>query len=683
MSGRRSGAMVMAITFLNPNAAIAGLVAVLSAYAFARFIAIDRGFLASGYYTYNALLVGLSIGYLFKISLLTVAFVIASGILTFLVSFTLSSLFTIYLKLPVFGIPFTLVSWATYLAAARFPGLYVSGLYHRPHSGLESYLPLAVAGFLKSMGTILFMPDVLPGLLFTLVLIFASRILVFLGIGGYFAGTFFVAMLSGSYDQAFRDVSHFNFILIAMALGGVFLVPSRWSYAVALIGVFISAIVLEAFKVFWSGFGVSGFVLPLNTPTYILTTMLFLYVLGSTGFPRFARFIRPTPEETLDYYLSDVRRYRGSIVGLNLPFSGRWVVWQGCDGRWTHQGVQCHAYDFVIHGVDGRTHTGEGLNLTDYYAFNKPVLSPVRGRVLKIEKSLPDNPIGQVDCTHRWGNLVIIQDIWGNFICVSHFAQSSIRVVEGDWVESGTLLGRCGNSGYSPQPHIHIQVQINDRVGAATLPFSFVSYLSGGKYRANESPVEGDDVDPCFPDKEQEACVTFLLDDRHCYEVFHFGVKVDEVEFIVKSAVDGSVYLDSGRGKLFIGTQQGTFYIYSLSGNDPYLKALFMALPRLPLSVRDGLCWSDNLPIGVLFSGVVKDILLLIASVAPGFVDIRVDLRRTGRRMISGVVSCPLLHHQRSVSVEFGDVLGIKTIRVDNLELRLVDGAIRGTRPNA
>ena len=683
LRGRSFGAMVMAITFLNPNAAIAGLVAIMAAYAFARYIAIDRSFLASGFYTYNALLVGLGIGFLFKVTALTLVFVAAAGVLAFVATLTLNSLFTTYLKLPVFGVPFTLVTWATYLAAARFPNLYVSGLYNRPHSDFEYYVPLAITGFLKSMGTILFLPDILPGLLFTLVLGAASRILVLLSIAGYYVGTAFVALLAGSFEVAFRDVSHFNFILIAMALGGVFLVPSRWSYGVAMIGVVVSAIVLEAFKVFWSGFGVSGFVLPLNTPTYILTTLLFLYVLGSTGFPRMARFIRPTPEETLDYYLSDVRRYRGTAVALTLPFAGRWLVWQGCDSRWTHQGAQRYAYDFVIRGPDGRNHVGEGRLLTDYHAFNKPILSPVRGRVLKVEKSLPDNPIGQVESGQRWGNLVIIQDVWGSFICLAHFAQGSIRVVEGEWVECGTLLGRCGNSGYSPQPHVHIQVQVSDRVGAATVPFGFVSYLSGGKYRANEPATEGEEVEPCFPDKEQEASVTFLLDDRHQYEVYRAGRRIGELNFVVRCAVDGTLYLDSGRGKLFVGTHQGTFYVYSLAGDDPWLRAIFMALPRLPLAVRDGLRWSDHLPIGILFSGVVKDLLLLVASVVPNVADIRVDLRRNGRREISGTVSYPLLKTQRSVSVRFEEGVGFKSVRVDDLELRQVKGLVRGDKTAA
>jgi urea transporter len=44
------------------------MVAVLAAYGFARFIGMGAAFLESGFYTYNPLLVGLSLGYLFKLT---------------------------------------------------------------------------------------------------------------------------------------------------------------------------------------------------------------------------------------------------------------------------------------------------------------------------------------------------------------------------------------------------------------------------------------------------------------------------------------------------------------------------------------------------------------------------------------------------------------------------------------
>ncbi|CAK0771654.1 putative urea transporter [Azospirillaceae bacterium] len=679
LRGRLNGAVVLAISFLNPNAAVCGLIAILAAYAFARFINVDRSFLNSGFYTYNALLVGLAVGNLFRISPLTLFLVTAAGVLAFVVTMVMYNLFISYLKLPVFSLPFTLVTWATYLAAGRFSNLFVTGLYHRPHFNLDIHLPLVVSSFLKCLGTIMFLGDPLPGLLFAILLSFSSRILLLLAIGGYLTGTFTVGVLMGSLDIAFRDTSHFNFILIAMAVGGVFLVPSRRSYAIAMIAVMVSVIFLEAFKVFWAAFGVSGYSVPFNTPTYIITTMLFIYTLGLIRFPKMARFIRRTPEETLDYYLSDVLRYRGTFIGLALPFSGRWTVWQGCNSRWTHQGSQAYAYDFVIRDAEGRTYEGDGGKLTEYYAYNKPVLAPARGRILVVEKSLPDNPIGQVQRAYGWGNLIIMQDVWGNYICLGHLAQGSIRVTEGDWVERGALLGRCGNSGYSPQPHLHIQVQNAGYVGASTVPFSFVSYITGGRYRANELPAEGDEVEPCFPDKEQESRMTFMLDDRHRYQVFRRGKQIGELNLIVRCAIDGTFYLDSGRARLYIGSCNSTFYVYSMEGNDPWLRLIFLALPRMPLVVREGLAWADQIPIGVMVWGPLKSLLLLVASAFPSVADIRATLVLKNRFQIVGSVEYPLIRMSRQVQVDLETNVGLSRVVVDEWELRRINEAVRSS----
>ncbi|MFN3077531.1 MAG: urea transporter [Alphaproteobacteria bacterium] len=678
LRGRLAGGVILATTFLNPNVAISGLIAVLAVFAFARLIALDRSVVVSGYHLYNPLLTGVGIGYLFQVTPLSALFIGAAAVLTFVVTMSLRHLFSTYLLLPVFSLPFTVVTWAVYLATGRFSALYGAGLYHHPYSGLDPLLPVMVSGFFKSLGTILFLPDVVPGIIFALVLLASSRILFLLALAGYGLGTGFVGLMMGSMDIACRDVSHFNFALIAMALGGVFLVPSRWSYGVAMVAVVVSAIILEAFKVFWSGYGVSGFVLPINTPTYIGTMLPFLYVLGLTRFPLMARVIRAKPEETLDYFLADQRRYPGATIGIGLPFSGRWTVWQGHDGRWTHQGIHRYACDFVLRGDDGRTHVGSGLEPADYHAFNKPVLAPVRGRVLVVENALADNAIGIVDAIRAWGNFVILQDDRGHYVCLAHFAQGSIRVAEGEWVEPGTLLGRCGNSGYSPQPHIHIQVQTSAMAGAATIPFSFVSYLCNGIYRANEIPVEGEVLEPCFPDKEQEARVTFLLEDRYRYEAFRNGRKVGELAFVVRCTTEGILYFDSGRGRLYVGSYQGTFYVYSLEGNDPYLRALFMAMPRLPLVAREGLRWNDHLPVSILFSGLLKDLVLLVASFVPAIANIRVHLQRDDPREISGIVSYPLLRIRRSVSVTFETAVGLHRVRVEDLELRRVEGTIRG-----
>ena len=155
-----------------------------------------------------------------------------------------------------------------------------------------------------------------------------SRILLLLAIGGYYTGTLTLAMLGGSPDAAFSNLNAFNFILIAMALGGVFLVPSLRSYLIAFFAVVASTMLLSSSEVFWSRWGVPVFALPFN-----LVTLTFVYVLGLVEFPLLAK-TSGTPEEVLDEHFSGAMRYPGSERTLALPFAGRWTVWQARKTIW-------------------------------------------------------------------------------------------------------------------------------------------------------------------------------------------------------------------------------------------------------------------------------------------------------------------------------------------------------------
>ena len=440
-----AGLVLLIITLSNINLGIAGLISVLAAYSFARLIGMSHVFLDSGFFTYNALLVGLSIGYLFTLTPLSIFFVVSAGILTFVISVMSNSILSHYLWLPALSVPFVIVSSIAYLASYRYSNLYVTALYSHENSALQS-LPYWVEGFLISLGAIFFSPTVLIGSVLSIIILYCSRILFLLALYGYFLGATLSGLLTGSLSPAYLNPNNFNFILIAMAVGGVYLIPSPKSYLIAGAGVAMAILLLDAVEMFWSTYGIPAFTLPFN-----LVTLSLLYVLGLVGFPLVAHSIRSCPEDTLDEYLSNLNRFKGSFRRINLPFTGAWTVWQGFDGRWTHQGSWQHAYDFVIER-SGATYKGLGTQLEDYYAYKKPVMSPCQGRVVSVINYLPDNLPGETDKTNNWGNLVIITTEAGWSVELSHFVQNSICVNEGDWVEVGMQLGLCGNSGYSPQP---------------------------------------------------------------------------------------------------------------------------------------------------------------------------------------------------------------------------------------
>lgn len=673
LKGWKLGLAILAITFLAPNVALAGVAAVLAAYAFARFIGMGAAFLESGFYTYNPLLVGLSLGYLFLLTPLTLFFVVTAGIAAFLLTHTLFSAGWYYLRLPVLSLPFVLVSSVAYLAAGSYTNLYVGSLYPRSVAAFETLVPLWLGGFLRAMGAVFFVPSVLAGALIAAALLMRSRILFLLAIGGYYAGTLTLAALGGSPDQAFNNLSAFNFILIAMALGGVFLVPSLHSYLLAFIAVVTSTVLLSASEVFWSRWGVPVLALPFN-----VVTLGFLYALKLVEFPLLARGTG-TPEEVLDEHLTGELRHPGSQRSLALPFSGRWTVWQAFDGPWTHQGPWRYAYDFVISDARGETHRGDGGRVEDYLAFRKPVLSPIKGRVVRVVDAHPDNPVGVTDRANNWGNLVVLKDERGFWVEISHFAQGSIRVREGEWVERGSLLGLCGNSGYSPQPHIHIQVQPTEQVGAPTLPFSFVAYQADGTFHANDTPEVGALVEPLQVEKALENRMGFVLD-----EVYRFRVagcdrsrfpeaREGMLELTVRMAPDSTFFLDSGRGRLYFGVRDGTFYFHRMEGSDPCLRALFLALPRLPLAFRRGLRWSDHVPAGTVTRGARRALVRLARSVAPRLGTVAVELEFVDDRRVVGRVRSGLLRREWETQVVLHPFRAFQSVRVGDLHMERVD----------
>jgi hypothetical protein len=77
---------------------------------------------------------------------------------------------------------------------------------------------------------------------------------------------------------------------------------------------------------------------------------------------------------------------------------------------------------------------------------------------------------------------------------ISHLKKDSLLVNIGDYVKKGTIIASCGNSGRSPEPHIHFQVQHIPVFGAKTvaLPLSYFIEKTDNKleFKINEVPSE-------------------------------------------------------------------------------------------------------------------------------------------------------------------------------------------------
>jgi hypothetical protein len=149
-------------------------------------------------------------------------------------------------------------------------------------------------------------------------------------------------------------------------------------------------------------------------------------------------------------------------VELSLPFTGRWSVIQGGSAHsFNHHyrvPAQRDALDLMAL-ADDRAVREAGERLEDYASWGKPLLAPAAGMVVRAVGDRPDWPIGQRDPEHPVGNHVIIELAPQRYVLLAHLQRGSLAVRSGERVRAGQPIGRCGNSGNTTAPHLHLQVQ--------------------------------------------------------------------------------------------------------------------------------------------------------------------------------------------------------------------------------
>jgi murein DD-endopeptidase MepM/ murein hydrolase activator NlpD len=184
---------------------------------------------------------------------------------------------------------------------------------------------------------------------------------------------------------------------------------------------------------------------------------------------------------------------------MKLPFKGEWSVTWGGDTKEQNYHVesvaQKNAFDFLIYDEKGLTHKGTGEANEDYYAFGKELYAPCDGEVVLVVDGIKDNIPGILNPIYIPGNTVIIKTANGEFVFFAHFKQHSIVVKQGQKVTTGALLGLCGNSGNSSEPHLHFHLQNTEDMTKATGAKCFFDQLKvNGVLKSDYSPVKGDKI---------------------------------------------------------------------------------------------------------------------------------------------------------------------------------------------
>ncbi len=188
---------------------------------------------------------------------------------------------------------------------------------------------------------------------------------------------------------------------------------------------------------------------------------------------------------------------------LFLPFKGRWLVAWGGDTKELNQHHdtpnQRFAFDFLGLDEKGSTRKGQAQINEDYFAFAREILTPADGIVTDVISGVRDNVPGSMNPYSALGNAVFIRHREQEVSLFAHLKLGSIKVKVGDKVKTGQVIGLCGNSGNSSEPHLHYHLQntpiIQDGTGIKCY-YQKVIVLENGKKQSktNYSPIKGETI---------------------------------------------------------------------------------------------------------------------------------------------------------------------------------------------
>jgi urea transporter len=608
------------VSFLDISAGLCGLLSVLTTNLAASLMKFDKLTTIRGFYGFNSLLVGLGLGYYYELTLIIIVIAVFSGFLTLLITIALQGILGKY-YLPYLSIPFLFSIWIVFNAGGMLSGTEnnQSGVYilnnlfsvgGNPLVNLHQWWVKSITSdflnsYFLSLGAIFFQFNVFAGIVVAIALLFYSRIAFLLSLLGYSVAFLAYSVMGMDMTQLGYSYIGFNFILGAIAIGGYFYIPSKQSFFWAFAITPVIALVAAGLTGLLKPFNLTILSLPFN-----LVLLTFIYSLRFRtlqGKFKEVQIQEGTPERNLYSFESFSGRFPNyGWLQVKLPFIGEWVVSQGHNGDYTHKGEWAEAWDFVILDKEKSQFRNGGIDLSDYYCFGQNVIAPAEGTVVFVEDGIEDNVVGEINTVKNWGNTVIIKHAEGLYSKLCHLRDGSVMVKPGDSVRYGQVVGKVGNSGHSPYPHLHFQFQLTPYIGSKTIKYPLFVFLENGKeIRSYSYPSEGQSVKPA----EENALLK---------KVFNLMPGTNLNWDIRTSKGSGSVNWEVFTNQynisyIFCHTTKSTahfrydgvhFCFTHFNGDrDSLLYSFYLAAFRIPLVYIDGYCLTDTLPVNLTFKG--------------------------------------------------------------------------------
>jgi len=220
----------------------------------------------------------------------------------------------------------------------------------------------------------------------------------------------------------------------------------------------------------------------------------------------------PSPLRSVSFTGAPTAVVNDRPVVISPPLRGsRWLAATGCCVAGEHRAAvlpingrlytaQRFAIDFLQLTADNRLFGGPVGDFASYPSFGAKVRSVAAGRVVRIQKGLPQQAPGQFPAATTpltaGGNFIVVRIAPGRYAFYAHLQSASIKVRVGDSVTRGQVIALLGNSGHSGGPHLHFHVMDGPSPLASNgLPFEFTSFTGHGVV-TDESTLPSGDPQP-------------------------------------------------------------------------------------------------------------------------------------------------------------------------------------------
>jgi len=631
--------LLMIVSFFDLQAGISGLIAVLTANGTAYLVGFNRFNIKSGYYGFNPLLVGLGLGIFYEIGPEFLLILVSASVFTLFFTVMLEGVIGKY-GLPYLSVSFLFGIWMVTLAARHFSALDISErgifmsneLYEIGGTSVVSLytwvnnlnIHESVVIYFRSLGAILFQYSLFAGLIIAIGLLIYSRIAFLLSLLGFFSAYLFYKFVGGNIYELSYSYIGFNFILSSIAIGGFFLIPSRHSFMWVLLLIPLISITITSSMTVLDLFQLPIYSLPFN-----VIVILFLYILKFRErfyyHPQVVLHQQFSPEKNLYSRINNEERFHEfKYVPILLPFWGEWTVTQGHHGEFTHKEGWAEAWDFEITDDEGSNYKGSGNSREDYYCYNKPVICPADGKVEDIVNSVEENDIGDMNLEDNWGNTIIIKHGEKLYTKISHLKKDTFRVHVGETVKTGDILAHCGNSGRSPEPHIHFQVQETPFIGSKTIDYPLAHYIlhkeKNFEFKSYHRPMKGNVISNIMKNNNLGKAFHFIPGQQVHFKVSEEGKPDREVSWEVQSDIFNQTYILCKRtkAKAWFKFDNNIHYFTHFDGNkNSLLFYFFLGAFKVLTGFYKGIRVKDSYPIHLLNR---KGLIFLQDFIAPFYI---------------------------------------------------------------